>query len=644
MTRRQAFLLFVLMFAAAEAFARAGGGGGYHGGGGFHSSGGGYSGGGYSGGGYSGGSYSGGYSGGSGGFDFFTLYLAFVIVHPGIGIPLTFMFIYLFWFMNNARLDYREDSIDSTISRGLDTELGNRRLEALAKIKARDPNYDEGAFLQRVTVAFRTIQAAWSDMDMAKARPFISDGVHERFNRQIADYKDRGIRNRMSEVLIQDNNVLGYRAGPSFDAVYVGITATAVDEMVSLADDKVLSGGPSEFTEVWTFLRRPGAKTLARPGLLEGHCPSCGAPLGIADAAQCGACKVWVNSGEHDWVLTAITQESEWAFPSPEGNVDGWEDLREVDPGLSLEALEDRAAVTFWRWLDALRRRDAAPLKGVACDELLQSFDTDSGFARDAAVGSVQTIAFESGEEWDKVHIQVRWEADRMQTVPGGPPKFLGRDRITHFLMFRRRSGAVSDVKAGLRTFRCPSCGASPEEADAGACAYCGRPLNDGSISWVLYDVQPFGQWRRPAKDSAAPVAVIGLDWGDDLPPAEAVAVLAAGLGAHGTLDDRERAFLRAYADRRGVSSDAAEEMMRSALEKKLPVPTPTTAAEAETILRGLIRMSLADGRIQDSERALLVSFGAKLRLGEKDVNQMIREERLALHARAKDVLRQSSS
>ncbi|MFI5346330.1 MAG: TIM44-like domain-containing protein [Elusimicrobiota bacterium] len=625
MTRRQAFLLTFLLFAAADAFARAGGGGGFHGGGGFSSGGGGFH-------------SSGGSSGG--GADFISMYIYFVLMHPVFGVPFTIFLLWLFYQLNNTRVAGNEASIDSTISQGLDTELESRRREALALILTRDPHFDENAFLQRASGAFLAIQDAWSSQDMTKARAFISDGVHERFSRQIADYKDRGIRNKMSDVKILEIEALGYVAGSSFDAVYVSVKASVLDQMVTLVDETVLSGGPDEFTEVWTFLRRPGAKTLARPGLLEGHCPSCGAPLEIADAAQCAACKAWVNSGEHDWVLTSITQVSEWAFPSPEREVTGWEDLRETDPGLSLESLEDRAAVAFWRWLDARRRGDLAPLRGVAEDEFLKKANVTGDFERDAAVGAVETVAFETGADYDKAHIQVRWEADHMIRGPKGQD-FRGRDRRTHYLVFRRRSGAVSDPKAGLRTARCPSCGAAPEEADAGACPYCGRAFNDGSVSWVLYDAIPFGEWRRPVVDPTAPVAQTGLDWGDELPPAEAVAVLAAGLAAHGTADDRERAYLLAYAERRGVETARAEEMMQAALDKRLSVPAPANAAEAEVILRGLIRMSLADGRIEDGERALLAAFGARLGLSEKDVNLMIREERTALHARAAAALAQ---
>ena len=617
MIRRLRDALLVASLAVADAWARAGGGGGFHGGGSFHSS-----------------SHS---SGGSGGGGYLIyLYLEFVLRHPLVGVPLTLALLWLFSAMNDGRVESREASIDSTIARGLEAETDVRRREALAVIRARDPGFDEEAFLRRAAAAFLAIQDAWSRQDMTRARAFISDGVHERFARQIAESRSRGLRNQMSDVRVLETEALGYLAGPSYDAVYVRVKASALDQTVALDGGAVLSGGPDVFSEVWTLLRRPGAKTLARPGVLEGHCPSCGAPLSIVDAAQCAACKAWVNSAEHDWVLTGITQVSEWAFPSPEREVGGWAALRDADPGLSLEALEDRASVAFWRWLDARRRADLAPLRGFACDELLASLDgfRDGEFERAAAVGAVETVAFETGAGWDKAHVQVRWEADGMLRAPG-EPVFQGRQRRTHYLVFRRRSGVASDAKAGLRAARCPSCGAPPEEADAAACAYCGHAFNDGAVSWVLCGVVPFGEWRRPEADAGAAAAPVGLDWGDALPPAEAVATLAAGLAADGAVDDRERAFLLAYADRRGVEPSRAEETLQAALAGRLDVPTPADAAEAETILRGLIRMGLADGRIQDGERALMAAFGGRLGLGEKDVDAMIKEERAGLHARA---------
>lgn len=627
MIRRLGWLL-PLLFSAVDAHARAGGGGGFHGGGG------------HFGGGYSGGShYSGGGGGSGGGFGFIVYYyLQFVIEHPFIGLPLTAFLFWIFYVIQNQSGGVAAPSLDSPSfpsSRGLDSQLQTSRREALALIQRRDAAFDEAAFLRRAAGAFLVVQTAWSEQDMSKARAFVSDGVFERFSRQIAEQKARGTRNRMTDVLVTEIEALGYLAGLHYDTVYVRVRASAVDETIASDDGRVLEGGPDEFEEVWTFLRRPGVKTRGGAGLLEGSCPSCGAPLAIADAAQCAACKAWVNSGEHDWVLVMITQASEWAFPSPEREVTGWEILREEDPGLSLESIEDRASLVFWRWLDARRRQDPAPLRGVAADEFLAALAFDGLFERDAAVGAVSTMAFESGADFDRAHIQVRWEAEQIESPGGGAEVSRGRDRRTHFLVFKRRSGATSDVKAGLRTARCPSCGAPPAEADAASCSYCSRAFNDGRLSWVLAEIVPFGMWRRPSTGPAAPVALYGLDWGENLAPVDAVAVLAKGLAADGVVDDREKAFLFGYAEKRGVSAEKAAELVAAALRGGLDLPRPADNAQAESMLRGLIRMVLADGVVNDSERALLAAFAGSIGLDGRDVGQLIKEERLALQVQA---------
>lgn len=475
--------LLVTLF-AADAFARAGGGGGYHGGGssfgggGFHSSSGGFS--------------------SSGGGDLSGLFFLMAVQHPLITLILVVVGLYLYSKFNAAGGSLDQSFTQLEPASTLDSEVETERLAALAKIRAADPAFDEAAFLQRAAGAFLSIQDAWSRQDMSAARAFISDGVHERFTRQIAEYKERGVRNRLSGVEVRETAALGYRSGQHYDSVFVAFTASVVDEIVKLGTEEVVSGGPDTFTEVWTFLRRPGAKTKTGPGLMEGHCPSCGAPLPIADAAQCAACKAWVNSAEHDWVLVSITQTSEWAFPEPDRAVDGWPALTAADPGLSLESMEDRTAVAFWRWLDARRRADPAPLRGTASDEFLKSLAFDGRFERDAAVGAVLTTSCEKGPQSDRVHVQVRWEAETLERREGGAAQSSGREQHTHFFVFRRRAGVVSDPKKGLRAARCPSCGAPSDQADAAACAYCGRAFNDGTVTWVLDEIVPFGLWRRP--------------------------------------------------------------------------------------------------------------------------------------------------
>ena len=54
------------------------------------------------------------------------------------------------------------------------------------------------------------------------------------------------------------------------------------------------------FTEMWSFLRRRGAKTPSGEGRIEGKCPNCGAPLSMEQSARCGTCECLARSGQFD--------------------------------------------------------------------------------------------------------------------------------------------------------------------------------------------------------------------------------------------------------------------------------------------------------------------------------------------------------
>ncbi len=337
----------------------------------------------------------------------------------------------------------------------LSSESSADRLKDISKIRIADSGYDEAAFVKRASGAFLAIHDAWSRQDMRRARAFISDGVFERFSRQITEYGQRERLDRMASVEIRDAKVLRYRRGQHYDAVFVSFTASAINESVALRINKVVSSTPTFFTEVWTFLRRPGVKTRKSPGFIEGNCPSCGAPLSIVDAAQCVACKARINSGEYDWVLVEITPSNGWKFFGRDRDIPGWPALSAADPGLSLETLEDRATVAFWQWLDARRRGGL-------------------DFEQEVVVGSVIVAACEKSVGKDRVHVRVRWEADRYERRDEGEPAFIERSQREHVFMFERRAGALSDPKTGLH---------APD---------------NGPMSWAIANVVPAAMWIGP--------------------------------------------------------------------------------------------------------------------------------------------------
>lgn len=505
---------------------------------------------------------------------------------------------YWFWIHSKARAE-RLDAV--VIAKGRELQAKQSRVNALAEIRKRDQYFDEDLFLHRAEEAFLKVRAAAGRGDPGAARAFLSDGMFERLRRGVALHAT-------GEVRVLERRALGYAAGWHYDSVSVRF--------------KGVDGGEEPFEEIWTFLRRPGAATLAQGGAIEGFCPSCGAPVSIVDAALCASCKTWINSGEHDWVVVESTAPWEWRFADPRRDVTGWAPMRERDPDLSLESLEDRAAVAFWRWVDARRRRDRAPLRGVATGEFVAALSLEASFPGGARLGAAEAVAFEHGDEHDRAHVQVRWEC--------------AGERRTDTFIFRRRAGMTSDRKAGLSATRCPGCGAAPAQADAQMCEYCATAFNDGSRGWVLAEIVPFGLWERP-EEAPGTTVLPGIEGAEDVAAADAVAAMAACLAVDGTLHYRELAYLDKFAERRGMTSAQVEQIVEEARAGRLPYAAPFGADRS--LLSNLIRMCLADGYIEDSERALLALAARRAGVHELELKELIRAERETLARRARALL-----
>ena len=136
-------------------------------------------------------------------------------------------------------------------------------------------------------------------------------------------------------------NIVAYESDRFFDTIHVRVVASCVDYTVDLESGKKVSGSKQSesFTEYWSFLRRPGVKTLEKPGAVEGFCPNCGAQLQVSDRTECVSCNAMINSGEYDWVLSEITQASEWAF-SPRRSIPGLPEMCDKDPAFNVQHIE----------------------------------------------------------------------------------------------------------------------------------------------------------------------------------------------------------------------------------------------------------------------------------------------------------------
>ena len=600
---------------------------------------------------YSSGSGSGGSSDdGSLGLLWFLIQLAFD--YPIVGIPLLVVCVLYVMLHNSTRRGTpltSERGMTRVISSAVQARETGRVGGAVDRIRQRDSAFDEQRFLARARDAFLKIQQAWSRQDMAPARAFVSDGVMERFAIQIEMQKADGLRNEMSAVNVIDCRIVEAESDAHFDTLHLRLQASAVDSKLALADGRRLggSGEPTQFVEIWSFLRRPGAQTLAQPGLIEGYCPSCGAPLNIGDAAQCASCKAWINSGQYDWVLCEITQESEWALRGSGENVPGFSALARRDPLLSTPFLEDRASVAFWRWQRALSQGGAKALLPVATPDFCKSWEADAAARqfrfRDAAVGAVEVRAFEQNEGMDLAHLRVRWSGAQFEA--GSGRQVSGTQPRDHVFVLERRADARTDDNAGLNSCRCPNCGAPPSSRDIAACEYCGTSFNDGSRQWVVGRILPIALWRMPGAaavtDAPPPDALpaapaVELGWVQGLSTSEVLAILVAAMMSDGNIDPAERKYLDRYAVNNHVPAASIDGLIEAARRNQLEIPKAQTPVEAHACLNGLIEMSLADGKVDPAELKLILLYAESNGIERNKVIQTIKERRLSLFQQAR--------
>jgi predicted lipid-binding transport protein (Tim44 family) len=472
-------LLPLLMF-VAFAGARAGGGEGFHGDGG---------------GGGGGGHGGGGGGGGGGGLIFDLLWLC--LSHPIIGVPLLIIIAVVFYY-------YQQQSSNTAGMSPL-TPMPLRRpgADPVVVIRTHDPNFDPNAFCNRVGAGFLKLQSAWCNQNLQEVRPFISDAVHERFSLQFAEQKAEGYHDRMDGVGIDQIIIADASSDEIYDELSVRIMAHAADYKVSMRDGRPIAGAaPMDgFVEIWSFLRRRGSATVpGKTGLLEGNCPNCGAPIEMNESANCKNCNALLRSGQYDWVLSEITQASEWQ-PGEHAAVPGLAALRARDPDLNVQSLEDRTSVIFWRKAaaDRIGKLDpmfkvTSPAYGLAYSQRLKP---PQGSPRlyfgDCAVGSVSVLGFIAAGNVDQALVEIRWSGSKFAVQADRTARSIDPPSTHHTLfVLMRKSSARTDLAKGISSAHCPNCGAPESGGTNGACEFCGTALNDGSNGWVLDGILGF--------------------------------------------------------------------------------------------------------------------------------------------------------
>lgn len=477
MRLRVLVLVVAVLASGGVAVARPGGGGSYHGGGSV--------GGGSVGGGSRGGSFGGGFGGGvsntgpiapgTGGGSASPLgILVFLVI---AGAVVAFVIVQ----QRRAKRGPRAEQYDPSAAQ--------RASASLDPLRGRDPQLTEQSIAQHVRPMADMLRDAWCAGNMAPARAFVSDGVYGRFQVQLALMKQENRRNVMGDAQVLATTIEAVEDAAPLDVVHVRLTAQARDTEVPWTADPAqiqaaLGRAPcNPYTEVWALVRLSGAATKPGDFQVGRACPGCGAPLPEGSGIKCRYCGALVCSGEHDWVLAEITQLDEWRPTSRQPM--GLDVLRAADPGVAAEALEDRASWVFWKWIEAGRAGQPAPLRKYATPAALASgagAESTRG-AVDVSVGGAELVECRTGgpDGFDHVGVLVLWSARF-----GGSAEYTPCRTVVRLA---RRTGVRS--KLSMTALVCQSCGAPLSDSESTRCEHCGAELTAGDQAWVLEGTSP---------------------------------------------------------------------------------------------------------------------------------------------------------
>jgi DnaJ-domain-containing protein 1 len=524
---------------------------------------------------------------------------------------------------NTQRAFEERDAIDRLEVTAADREAW------IAALQRGDPTFAIGPFLERVRSLFLATQQAWSDGELASVRRFLSDATWLRFRVQLGLLRAQGVRNVTADMEVVGLELIGLEQNDWFDTLHVAVRARArdADVPVSWPEAKAHAAAShaeaQSFTEVWSLVRKPGVASRGDGALAARACPNCGAPFDGGAASTCTYCKAVVNSGAYDWVLAEITQAIE--VQRADAPVPGLEALRRRDPGLSLEVLEDRASLIFWRWVEAQslgeverlsRLAQSGPVERLRADVTRLAERRERRVFLECTVGEVRVREFEETAEGTLAHVEVRWSARTgVGPIAHAPPSLPVLPQRWVFTLVRG-GDATSRPEQGMSTDRCAQCGGPLGDELATKCPWCETLLAGDLRNWMLAEACPVEAWSGRASAIAAPDGSHGPVLQDLEERERLLYTMAAMAMADGEVDARERRLLMQCAQRWGLPPshvDAALASGPGSLETLLP-----SIHAGEPLLRALAQLAGVDGRVDATERRMLESVAGRLGLAQR--------------------------
>jgi predicted lipid-binding transport protein (Tim44 family) len=270
------------------------------------------------------------------------------------------------------------------------------------------------------------------------------------------------------------------------------------------------------FLGIRYFMRRAGGGTAAGQSLT-GTSPAAQTALTALGSALGASGFARIASGGLDTGAAGLSLRR----PLPPA-IDA---IRALDPGFEMESFLQRAEMTFFLVKRAMQKNDAAAIRPYLNDALFgavaQNIAQSKSQHRHSLLESlnIRGLALEGADctaqgQSLQIHFDLVY---RSKTVDDSNAVLNdeGEDRRhAERWMFTRSASARTSLNGGVVASKCPACGAELRLGLDGVCAHCKASVTNGTVDWVVSDVQPAAFVGYSADSSlgvAAPTVADGV-------------------------------------------------------------------------------------------------------------------------------------
>lgn len=172
-----------------------------------------------------------------------------------------------------------------------------------------DPQFDQNALEQKLKELYVQMQTCWTAKDLSSLRPYFSDALYARLDRQLDAHRAEHHTNYVENITVLEVSPSGFYQQAGMDHIIVLVSARITDYTLSDETGELLSGSKTAqkvMTYEYDMIRTSGKTSDTEENTQVTVCPNCGAPISINRTAKCPYCDSIITVEHQSFVIDNI--------------------------------------------------------------------------------------------------------------------------------------------------------------------------------------------------------------------------------------------------------------------------------------------------------------------------------------------------